>query len=67
MRDVKLHVMTNCSTLDYDTMVDKYEEFTLTATDHGDPALSGTATVRVWVENVNDQAPVMDPATPQIA
>ena len=53
------------STLDYDSMVEKYVEFTLTATDGGSPQLSGTVPVRVWVENVNDQEPVMNPGSPQ--
>ena len=47
-------------------MVEKYVEFTLTATDDGSPQLSGTVPVRVWVENVNDQVPVMDPESPQL-
>ena len=47
-------------------MVEKYVEFTLTATDGGSPQLSGTVPVRVWVVNVNDQGPVMDPASPQV-
>ena len=46
-------------------MVEKYIEFTLTATDGGSPQLSGTVPVRVWVENVNDQEPVMNPGSAQ--
>lgn len=42
-------------TLDYDTMPEKYIELTVTATDGG--GLSGTATVTVWVEDVNDLPP----------
>jgi len=44
--------------LDYDSLPDHTYNFTVTATDSGVPALSGSANVRVSVTNVNDEDPV---------
>ena len=37
--------------------------FEVTARDKGTPPKSGTTTVEVWLKNVNNKAPVMDPPT----
>jgi len=47
-----------CRRLDYDSLPDHTYNFTVTATDNGVPALSGSANVRVSVTNVNDEDPV---------
>ncbi len=46
------------STLDYDRTVDHTYNFTVIATDNGQPPNNGSATVRVTVTNVNDEDPV---------
>ncbi|XP_022238088.1 neural-cadherin-like [Limulus polyphemus] len=40
-----------------DADVNNTYEFTVEATDHGDPQLTGTATVRIYTENKNDEFP----------
>ncbi|XP_076323801.1 neural-cadherin-like [Tachypleus tridentatus] len=40
-----------------DADVNNTYEFTVEATDHGDPQLTGTATVRIYTENKNDELP----------
>jgi len=47
-----------CRKLDYDRLPDHTYNFTVTATDNGVPALSGSANVRVSVTNVNDEDPM---------
>ena len=49
--------------LDYDSLPDHTYNFTVTATDNGVPALSGSANVRVSVTNVNDEDPVFVQST----
>ena len=44
--------------LDYDYQRDHTYNFTIVATDNGEPARSGSAQVRVTVTNVNDEDPV---------
>ena len=43
--------------LDYDYQRDHTYNFTIVATDNGEPARSGSAVVRVTVTNVNDEDP----------
>jgi len=52
-----------CRRLDYDRLPDHTYNFTVTATDNGVPALSGSANVRVSVTNVNDEDPVFVQST----
>lgn len=47
--------------LDYDFQPLHMYEFTITATDNGTNPKSGSTTVRVWMKNENDQAPVFEP------
>ncbi len=44
-------------TLDFDVLADHTYNFTVVATDNGDPPNNGSATVRVTVTNVNDEDP----------
>ncbi|ESN95525.1 hypothetical protein HELRODRAFT_179300 [Helobdella robusta] len=44
--------------LDYDRIPDHTYNFTIVATDNGDPPHKGSAAVRVSVTNVNDEDPV---------
>ena len=48
--------------LDYDNQRDHTYNFTVIATDNGEPARSGSAMVRVTVTNVNDEVPVFTQA-----
>ena len=50
-----------CRGLDYDFIEGRKYEFQVTATDKGTPAKTGSASVRIWMKNVNDRSPVFDP------
>ena len=50
-----------CRGLDYDFIQGRKYEFQVTATDKGTPAKTGSASVRIWMKNVNDRSPVFDP------
>jgi len=52
-----------CRRLDYDSLADHTYNFTVTATDNGLPALTGSANIRVSVTNVNDEDPVFVQST----
>ncbi len=52
-----------CRGLEYDFIEGRRYEFTVTAVDGGETPLTGTASVRVWMKNVNDRAPVFEPET----
>lgn len=54
------------SVLDYETLVEKYVNVTLTVTDNGSPQKSGTTTVRIWPQNVNDEPPVLASTNPTV-
>ena len=47
--------------LDYDYQESHMYEVVVTATDMGEPPLSGSTTVQVWLDNVNNKSPVLDP------
>ena len=51
--------VTTTRDLDFE-MGDVEYDFTVTATDGGDPALSSTAQIYVTIENVNDNSPIFD-------
>ena len=57
---------SNYRTLDYDYQPSNMYEFTLTAVDGGSPARSGSATVQVFLQNVNDEDPVFLPEVQSI-
>ena len=59
-------VLSPCRRLDYDRLPDHTYNFTVTATDNGVPALSGSANVRVSVTNVNDEDPVFVQSTVEL-
>ena len=58
--------LSACRRLDYDRLPDHTYNFTVTATDNGVPALSGSANVRVSVTNVNDEDPVFVQSTVEL-
>ncbi|XP_045127513.1 neural-cadherin-like isoform X1 [Portunus trituberculatus] len=49
-------IIYNRKTLDADDN-NAYYEFTVTATDRGEPAKEGTATIRIYTKNKNDEEP----------
>ncbi|XP_059485823.1 neural-cadherin isoform X5 [Neocloeon triangulifer] len=49
-------VVTNAKPLDADNN-NAYYEFTITAKDKGEPAKTGTATIRIYTKNKNDEEP----------
>ena len=53
-------LITLTSTLDYETLPNQYN-IIIAVTDHGAPALSATASVRVNVTDINDNPPTIDP------
>ncbi len=48
--------------LDYDFLLPDHKyEMTLTAVDGGTPPRTGSTTVQIWMENMDDEDPVSDP------
>ncbi len=50
-----------CRDLDYDLIDRRRYQFQVLAKDQGVPQNTGSATVQIWMENVDDQPPVFTP------
>lgn len=58
--DSETGLITLASSLDYETPPNDYD-LIITVTDHGTPALTSTADVRINVTDINDNPPTIDP------